>query len=127
MRAASAVSSGAVHSHRPCSGWTTMSGVPDPRSNIAARSGCAPECCRREPDPTALVPQRLSRLERVCDPRLRLWFAAQAQERFTLEIEQLLFGDGTFARRGAAGDDPRQLASDGRVVIGDAAGAPGEV
>ena len=45
------------------------------------------------------VSQRLARLERVLDPLQRLPLAEQAEERLTLEIEQLLLADGRWMRQ----------------------------
>src|SRR5256885_7622863 len=74
-----------------------------------------------------LIAQRLPGLQRVLDALQRLPLAAQLQERFALEVEQVLLGDGRLVRQRAAGDHVRERASDDRVVIADAAGAPREV
>src|SRR4029079_3079445 len=74
-----------------------------------------------------LVPQRLPGLQRVRDALEGLPLAAQAEERLALEVQQLLFRHGARMRETAAREDPGQLSPDHRVVIADAAGAPGEV
>ena len=96
-------------------------GAPHPRSARVV-AGSLRRCFN-----TLSVPQRLAGLERVRDAFLRLPFTAQAEERFALEIQQLLFGQRGRRRDVPAGKDPRQLSSDQRVVVGDAARAPGEM
>src|SRR5688500_5994138 len=99
-----------VHSHRPCSGWTTTSGDPDPWSNTVPS-----------------VAKRLAGFQHVGNPLHRLSLAAEAEERLALEVEHLLFRQRRRMREVAAGEDPRQLAADHRVVIADPPRAPGEV
>src|SRR5687768_3240817 len=74
-----------------------------------------------------LVPQRLSGLERVLDPLLRLALRHQAQERLSLQIEQLLLRDGRRMWERSSRHDRRQLATDEGIVIADACGAPRQV
>src|SRR5678815_2319921 len=56
-----------------------------------------------------------------------LSLTAQTQESLAFEIQQLLFAERGRILHVAAGEDPRELAADQRVVIADAAGARGEV
>src|SRR3954468_13907338 len=57
----------------------------------------------------------------------RLSLAAQFQERFALQIEEVLFADRRLMRQRAAGEDVGERAADDRVVIADPSGAPGEM
>src|SRR5262245_12446961 len=110
----SASSAGCIHSQRPWSPGITTIGFPDPRSNINASF-------------VASIPQRLPGLQRVRDALQGLALAAEAEERFTLQVEHLLLVERRRVREVAAGEDPGELASDRGVVIADAAGAPREV
>src|SRR5690242_18307 len=80
--------------------------------------------------PTAychLIPKRLAGFQRVLNALERLRLADEAEERFALEIEQLLLGHRRRMRQRSARHDRRQLPADERVVIADAARSPREV
>ena len=57
----------------------------------------------------------------------RLRLTAEAEERFALEIEQVLLADVSRVRHVAAGHDVRQRAADARVVFTDTSGARGQM
>src|SRR6516165_4158506 len=73
------------------------------------------------------IPERLARLQRMRDALEGLALTAQAQKRLALEIQHLLFRERRRMREIAAGEDPRELSADERVVVADSPGAPGEV
>src|SRR5438067_9355328 len=99
-----------MYSHRPWMPGMSTSGVPWPCSTI-----------------TRSVPQRLSRLQCVLNPFQCLALAAQLQERLALEIEQVLLGYRGLLRQRSAREHIRERPADGRIVIGDPAGAPREM
>ncbi len=53
-----------------------------------------------------LVPQRLAGLQHILHAFLRFWIPAQAQERFALQIQQILLAHGLFAGEQAARSTP---------------------
>jgi hypothetical protein len=57
------------------------------------------------------------------DPLERLSLAAQTQQRFTLEVEQIRLTHDGRVRQIATRNDSGERASDPGVVFGDAAGA----
>src|SRR5713226_5024695 len=65
------------------------------------------------------VAKRFAGLERVRDALLRLAFTAKGDERFALEIQNVLFADELRRRERAAGQNVGELASDVDVVFGD--------
>ncbi len=104
------------------------------RMTVAARSsgrvlrklprGALPTGVRRQSTITASisvrsVPERLARLQHVLHALLRFRIAAQAQESFALQIEQILFGNVLRAGQPAAAQDVRQLLGDDQIVIAD--------
>ena len=56
------------------------------------------------------IPERLARLQRVCDAFECFALAAQTQKRLALEIQHLLFGERRRMRQIAAGEYPRDRA-----------------
>src|SRR6185503_7756974 len=66
-------------------------------------------------------------LQRVLNPFQRLALARQLQERFTLEVEQVLFTHHCLVRQRAAGEDIRQRTADDGIVLADPPAAQREV
>src|SRR5262245_26374522 len=65
-----------------------------------------------------LVPQRLSGREHMFDPFQGLWPAAQTQKGLSLQVEQILLGDGGAGRHVTAGDHVCDYVSHLRLVFG---------
>src|SRR5947207_2372640 len=105
-----------MYSHRPCSGGMNTSGVPDPLSTIVTRP--------RGFDVIGSVPQWFAGLERVLNAIERFALAAQLQKRLTLQIQQILLAHGGLMGERSARENRRERASDQRVVVADASGAP---
>ena len=63
-----------------------------------------------------LIAQRLPGRQHMAHARLRQRLAAQAKERFALQIEQILLADLRPRRRVASGEHMRQLAANTHVM-----------
>src|SRR3954470_14510245 len=74
-----------------------------------------------------LVPERLAGFQCVLDALERLALATQFQERFALQIEEVLLADRRLVRQCAAGKNVGQRAADDRVVVANPPAAPGEM
>src|SRR5579871_58897 len=111
------------------------------RMTVAAKSsgrvlrsaplGALPVAVRRQSTMTAcigsvlaLVPQRLARFQHIPHALLGLEVPAKAQERFALEVQQILFGDHLFAGQPTTRQNIRQLFGNGEVVVADEFGLP---
>src|SRR6266404_310414 len=73
-----------------------------------------------------LVPQRFPRLQHMRDAILRRARADQRQKSFTLEIEQVLFGNARFVIQISARQNARELLANQRIVIRNVARARSE-
>src|SRR5262245_57774893 len=69
-----------------------------------------------------LIPQRLPRLERVFDAFQCLGFAAEAQENFALQVQDVLLGDKMKRSQIAAAENVGELRADLLIVFADLAG-----
>src|SRR5207244_7691 len=73
------------------------------------------------------IPQRLPCLQSVLNPFERFSLAAELEERFAFEVEQILLANRCRVRQGAAGHHECEGSADDRIMIADPAGPPGEV
>jgi len=64
-----------------------------------------------------LIPQRLAGFERMRDALLRFAFAAEGDEGFAFEIEDVLLADQLGSAERATGEDVGQLARDQCIVF----------
>src|ERR1700689_3706351 len=103
------------------------------RITMAARSsgrvlrklplGALPTGVRRQSRITASIlfrvsiPERFARLQHILHALLRFRIAAQAQKSLAFQVEQVLLGDGLFAREPASAQNVGELFGDDHVVI----------
>src|SRR5579859_8052158 len=77
----------------------------------------------RAPTSWRLVAEGFAGFEGVGDAGLGEFFAAERDEGFTFEVEDILFGDELGRGERAAGEDVCKFASDDGVVFGSVAAA----
>src|SRR5215472_1552473 len=76
---------------------------------------------------TFSVSKRFPCFQRVLNAFERLALAAQLQERFALEVQQVRLVDRRLVGQCPAGDDVGERTADDRVVVADTASAPREM